>query len=122
MNGDIVTTAILTAVGSYVTIWTTIIHPRTKERKRKEADDAERQAERDQELDGIPAVDGMTEGTPRLVVRVKRVEDGLAKVAVGQGLLEQRMDEANGTGRDTKAMVTELYEAYKRTLPPDHAA
>lgn len=120
MNGDLITAA-LTAGGTYGTVWSTVIHPRAKEKKKADADEAQRQLERDRDLDGIPAIEGMTEGTPRLVIRVARVEGGLrevkgelTKVSDGQGVLEKRMDEANGTGKRTNAMVMEMYDDFKK--------
>jgi hypothetical protein len=114
MNGDILNTAVITVAGTYGTVWSTVIHPRAKEKKKSDAEEAQRQLERDRDLDGIPAIEGMTEGTPRLVVRVARVEGQMVKVVAGQGLLEQRMNEANGTGKKTNDMVKELYDDFKK--------
>ena len=99
--------AICTALGTFATLWGTIIYPRAKEKKKLEAEAGKRQAERDEDVDGIVSVSGEVV-TPRLAVRVKAVENEMRKVTAGQSLLEQRMDEANGTGRATKQTVEEI--------------
>ena len=99
--------ALCTALGTFATVWGTIIYPRARERKKLETEEVKRQAERDEDVDGIVSASGEVV-TPRMVVRVKAVENEMKKVTSGQALLEQRMDEANGTGRATRTAVEEI--------------
>lgn len=101
-------TAATSVVVTLLAVWSTIIYPRSKEKKKAEAEAEKKEAERDQELDGIPAVPGITEGVPRLVLRVLALERSNNEVVAGQKLLERRMDEANGTGKRTEKMVEQI--------------
>jgi hypothetical protein len=97
----------LTALSTFAAVWGTIIYPRSKEKKATEAKNAKEQAERDEDVDGIVSASGEVV-VPRLTLRVKAVETEMKKVTAGQSLLEQRMDEANGTGKATRAAVEEI--------------
>lgn len=97
----------LTALSTFAAVWGTIIYPRAKEKKKLEAEEEKKQAERDQDIDGLNTVSGEVV-IPRLAVRVKAVETEMRKVTAGQSLLEKRMDEANGTGRATRETVEEI--------------
>ena len=100
--------AICSVSATLIAVWGTILYPRGKERRRLKADQVKRQNERDQVIDGIPAVHGMTDGVAPMAVRLERVEQSMTNVVDGQALLEKRMDEANGTGKRTENMVKEL--------------
>jgi hypothetical protein len=100
--------AVASVSATLIAVWGTILYPRRKERKKVKAEAAHRQEVRDQVLDGIPAVPGMTEGVLPLAERLHAVEDGMMRVASGQALLERRMDEANGTGKRTEQIVREI--------------
>ncbi len=106
---------VLTSVATFATVYASIIRPRAKEKARREAAEAKLQLEREQDLDGIPARDGLTAGVPRLVVRVAAIEAAMERVTRGQALLEQRMNEANGTGKRTENMVRELMQAMAKS-------
>ncbi len=95
-------------IATLIAVWGTIFYPRRKERKKVKAEQKRLQAARDQVIDGIPAVQGMTDGVQPMAVRLEKVEQGQAEVAAGQALIEQRMNEANGVGKRTEAMVKEL--------------
>lgn len=97
----------LTALSTFAAVWGTIIYPRSKERRKLEAEEVKRQAERDEDVDGIVSASGEVV-TPRMAVRVKAVENEMKNVTKGQALLEQRMDEANGTGVATRTAVEEI--------------
>jgi len=104
-----------TALGTFATVWGTIIYPRAKEKKKLETETAKKQEERDEDIDGITSASG-TIVTPRLVVRVAKVETALAKVSDGQALLEKRMDEANGTGKRTEEMARQTLDMVRKLL------
>lgn len=95
-----------TCAGTVITLWGTVIYPRSKEKKKLEAQQEKEEAERNEDIDGIVSAAGEVV-IPRLTVRVRAIEGEMKKVTAGQGLLEQRMDEANGTGRATRQAVEE---------------
>ena len=97
-----------TALTTFAAVWGTIIYPRSKEKKKLDAERTKEQAERDEDIDGITTVTGAVV-TPRLVVRVQAVETKMDKVTAGQSLLEKRMDEANGVGRATRVAVEDIH-------------
>ena len=108
-------TVISTAALTFLGAWTAIIYPRAKEKKKSEDEAAKKQEERDEDIDGITSASGAVI-TPRLVVRVARVETELVKVSDGQSLLEKRMDEANGTGKRTEDKVGQTLEMVRKLL------
>jgi hypothetical protein len=116
-------TALCSVAGTFLVVWSTIIYPRSKEKKKNEEDAEKKEAERNQDIDGVEAVNGEVI-VPRLVTRVKAVETEMKKVTAGQSLLERRMDEANGTGRETRAEVAHITAAVEevRRLVADVAA
>ena len=100
----------LTALSTFAAVWGTIIYPRSKAKQKLEADHKKEQAERDEDIDGVTSASGAVI-IPRLAARVGAVEGAMKEVAKGQALLEQRMNEANGTGRTTLALVKMLLSA-----------
>lgn len=100
-------TAVCSVAGTILVLWSTVIYPRTRERKKRDAEEAKKEAERIQDIDGLETASGVVV-IPRLAVRVGAVESEMKKVTAGQSLLEQRMDEANGTGRATRVAVEEI--------------
>jgi hypothetical protein len=93
-------------------------HDKRKEKKQSEE-------ELDVALKGEPAIPGVRNAVLGLPVRVMALE-GLAaslnttvsQVVAGQSMLEQRMDEANGTGSRTEQKVDALSDLVKRGLVP----
>ena len=100
---------VLTALSTFAAIWGTIIYPRAKEKRRLESEELKKQAERDEDIDGIVSASGEVV-TPRLVNRVHAIETAMYRVTAGQSLLEKRMDEANGTTKRIEDMVRTLVE------------
>lgn len=99
---------VATLVAGVVGAGATAIFTTLRKRRDAAAAEAQRQAEVNAFLEGVAPVPGVTDGVLSAALRVKKVEDGLNKVADGQALLERRMDEANGTGRRTEKMVSQI--------------
>jgi len=100
--------ALCAIAATLVGVWGTVIYPRSRERRKEKAVEEKKLSEQNAFLDGVPAVAGVTEGAKTAAVRLALVETGLRGVASGQALIEQRMDEANGTGKRTEQKVDKL--------------
>ena len=96
-----------TAGGGAASVYGLVVRPQTQRRKKREAEEEKKKLEREEDLDGIVSASGEVV-TPRLVTRVRAIESEMKKVSDGQSLLEQRMDEANGTGKRTEQKVDAL--------------
>ena len=97
--------AVATVGATLTGVYVYLIRPDRQKKKERESMDEEAQRKRNQVIDGIEPVDGMTEGVPPMAVRLQCVETEMKNVVAGQSLLEKRMDEANGTGKRTEAML-----------------
>ena len=105
--------AIAGAVLAIVTIYTTVIKPTRVDHAKREAERLERRRAVDGWIDGGRQIDGtITVGAPEKLHDVEIATQDLTEqvkgVVKGQGLLEKRMDEANGTGRRTEAAVASI--------------
>lgn len=100
-----------TALTTYVGVWATLIRPRNRERKRLAQVEAERQRRRDEFIDGIPAIPGMTDGVLSAAERLKNAADAIT-------VLAKRVDETNGTGRRTEGKVDLLLAAFPEIEVP----
>lgn len=123
---------ILIALGTFVggvgTIWGTMVLPERREHERREGErlreesaredaEARRRADHLAFLDGVPEIDGVTDGAQSAPKRLKAVETAVRGVVKGQALLEKRMDEANGTAKRTEGKVDELLTHWATVKP-----
>lgn len=101
---------VATLLAGVVSAGATALIAQWRNRRAAKREDDQRQADVAAFLDGVPAVPGVTDGALSAALRMAKVERGLSDVAVGQSLLEKRMDEANGTGKRTEKMVGQIFE------------
>lgn len=117
-------TAVATAIGVAGTLYFAQIRPAIQQHKKHEAERDQKRRETDLFLYGVKAIDGVQEETLSAPRRLRALELSVAavvssnkKVTEAMTVVEQRMDEANGTGRRTEekvdAILSTLHEQEK---------
>ena len=116
-------TAIVTAIGVGGTLYFAQIRPAIQQHKKHEAERDNKRRETDAFLYGVKPIDGVQEETlsaPRrlraLELSVGAVVQSSKKVSEAMGVVEQRMDEANGTGKRTEGKVDALSDLVKTII------